>query len=117
MTVYVDNSRISATVGRIKARWSHLTADDKEELHRFAESIGLNRAWFQTCKSQMCPGKSKGDPNLCVHWHYDVTDSKRAAALAAGAEPMDIRQWGELCKARRDVLGAATAATQVVGRD
>jgi hypothetical protein len=100
MTVYVDNARIPATVGRIRARWSHLTADDREELHRFAESIGLKRAWFQECKS--C--KRFGKP--CVHWHYDVTESKRATALASGAQPMDLRQWAELTRARRERLAA-----------
>jgi hypothetical protein len=48
MTVYVDNSNIAATVGRHASRWSHLTADDKEELHAFAARLGLRRSYFQT---------------------------------------------------------------------
>jgi Protein of unknown function (DUF4031) len=96
MTVYVDNYRVPATVGRIKGRWSHLTADTKEELHAFAQAIGLKREWFQIgCKSRL------DTIETCVHWHYDVTDSKRAQALAAGAQSMDIRRWAELCRARR----------------
>lgn len=33
MTVYVDDFRVPARVGRINARWSHLTADTQAELH------------------------------------------------------------------------------------
>ncbi|WP_375539284.1 DUF4031 domain-containing protein [Mycolicibacterium sp. CBMA 335] len=40
MTVYVDDMRMPARVGRIEARWSHLIADTDVELHAFAASIG-----------------------------------------------------------------------------
>lgn len=95
MTVYVDNARIPATVGRIRARWSHLTADNTEELHAFAARIGLRRAWFQTCK-RPC---HKTLP--CSHWHYDVTESKRTEAIAAGAKSIDIREMAAITTARR----------------
>lgn len=76
MTVYVDNARIPARVGHLSARWSHLITDGPlTELHVFAQGIGLRRAWFQ-------PGRNASRP------HYDVTDAKRAAALAAGAVPV-----------------------------
>jgi hypothetical protein len=98
MTVYVDNARIPARVGSIRGRWSHLTADTKAELHEFAEALGLQRSWFQTCKrSAGCRPAER-----CVHWHYDVTDSKRDEALAAGAQSIDIRQWSDIFRARRD---------------
>jgi len=74
VTVYVDDMRLPARVGQLRARWSHLTADTKDELHAFAAAIGLRRSWFQD--------KPRG------LWHYDVTDSKRRAALAAGAVPI-----------------------------
>jgi hypothetical protein len=86
MTVYVDNFRVPARVGRISSRWSHLTADTPEELHAFAEQIGLLRAWYQ----------DKGDGR----WHYDVTDSKRAVAIVAGAKEIDIREMGAITSAR-----------------
>lgn len=96
MTVYVDNARIPARVGRFNARWSHMFADTQEELHAFAESIGLKRAWFQ-------PGKQYGDKPP-RHWHYDVTDSKRTAAIAAGAKPLyDIREYMAIINARDGV--------------
>jgi len=93
MTVYVDNARIPARVGRIKARWSHLTADTQDELHAFAAGIGLKRSWFQ-------PGKPLGG-NPSVLWHYDVSDAKRAAAIAAGAQGIDLRDWAEIARVRR----------------
>ena len=96
MPVYVDNARIPARVGRTSGRWSHLTADTTDELNAFAAQIGLHPEWFQTCKRKCGP---EGQP--CVHWHYDVTDSKRAEAIAAGARPMDLRQWAEITRARR----------------
>lgn len=75
MTVYVDDYRVPATVGRIKARWSHLMADDLEELLGFARSIGMRASWLQDKASGV---------------HFDVTDSRRAAALKAGAVPLEI---------------------------
>jgi hypothetical protein len=30
MAVYVDHARIPAQVGRIRARWSHLSADSQD---------------------------------------------------------------------------------------
>lgn len=77
MTVYVDDMRLPARVGRIEARWSHLMADTDDELHAFAASIGLRRSWAQY------PGTWKS--------HYDVTDSKRAQAIRAGAVAIG---WG-----------------------
>jgi hypothetical protein len=56
--------------------------------------IGLRAAWFQTCKRACAP-------TGCVHWHYDVTDSKRADAITAGAKEIDIREWGAICASRR----------------
>jgi hypothetical protein len=74
MSVYVDDMRLPARVGHLRARWSHLTADTKEELHAFAARIGLRRSWFQD--------KPRG------LWHYDVTDTKRRQAIVAGALPI-----------------------------
>ena len=99
MAVYVDNARIPATVGRLRARWSHLTADTKDELHEFAARIGLRREWFQTCKR---PCARAGEE--CPHWHYDVTDAKRAEAIAAGAAGLSLAGMGDLIRARRAAM-------------
>lgn len=85
MTVYVDDYRVPASVGRLSGRWSHLFAgpdDDIAELHAFAERIGLRRSWFQ----------AKGWPRD----HYDVTESKRQEAIRAGAVPVTWREGGEM---------------------
>ena len=88
MTVYVDNWRQPARIGRLSARWSHLTADSPAELHTFAACLGLRRAWYQ----------DKGH-----RWHYDVTESKRRQAITLGARPIGWREMSELVTARREL--------------
>lgn len=76
MSVYVDDA-FSGDWGR----WTgggHMQADSLDELHAFAVSIGLRRAWFQTR-----PGRPDRD-------HYDLTRSRRDAAIFAGAIPESI---------------------------
>ncbi len=102
MAVYVDSANIDATVGRIRSRWSHLTADTQDELHAFAQRIGLQRRWFQTCKR---PCSRAGES--CPHWHYDVTTSRRAAAVAAGAVEIDMRAMGDIIRTRREAMRQA----------
>jgi len=101
MTVYVDDFRVPARVGRINARWSHLTADTKAELHRFAASLGLRRDWFQ---DDDLPGSLPGG------WHYDVTDSVRRRALALGAQPVPWLDFPAVClREGRETHRPATA--------
>ncbi|PLA73422.1 DUF4031 domain-containing protein [Hydrogenovibrio sp. SC-1] len=66
MAIYVDNIRIQWR----SRKWCHLVADSLDELHVFAEELGLKRAWFQ---------KNASYP------HYDVTIEVRAKALRIGA--------------------------------
>jgi hypothetical protein len=78
MAVYVDD----AFVGGDWGRWSgggHLQADSVEELHAFAEALGMRRAWFQSR-----PGRPDRD-------HYDLTRAKRDEAILAGAIPEPIK--------------------------
>lgn len=92
MTVYVDNARISATVGRHSSQWSHLFADTQEELHEFAKHLGLKRSYFQ-------PGRPlAGKPS--PYWHYDVTEGKRQQAIKMGAKTVEYR---EAAKIMRDI--------------
>ena len=100
MTVYVDDYRVPATVGRITARWSHLFVapdGDIAELHALAARIGLRRAWFQ----------DKPWPRA----HYDVTDTRRAAAITAGAVPVNSIEAGRWRAAAIDARKAAEAST------
>ena len=67
----------------------HLTADTLNELHLFAESIGIKRGWFHNPR-----GKN--------HPHYDlVTENKRNKALSNGAKLVsskDIVKISKKCK-------------------
>lgn len=87
MTVYVDDMRMLATIGRLNARWSHLTADTEEELHEFAAMLGLPR------RTAQFPGTWK--------FHYDVTDSTRDRAIALGAVAIGYRSTAAVALLRR----------------
>jgi hypothetical protein len=90
VTVYVDDMRRPAKVGRTWGRWSHLMADTSEELHQFAARLGLRREWVQH--------------ESTAREHYDVTDAKREQALSLGAVPISYpRGVGELLATRREV--------------
>jgi hypothetical protein len=72
LSVYVDNAFATGDWGR----WSgggHLQADTLEELHEFADRIGLRRGWFQSK-----PGRPEND-------HYDLSRRGREHALELGA--------------------------------
>lgn len=88
MTVYVDDWFQAARVGNLRAVWSHLYCgpwDDISELHQLAARIGLRRDWFQ------------GDPaHPWPKQHYDVTKTKREAAIRAGAVPVTWHDTGEM---------------------
>lgn len=74
MSVYVDelvDHGLGAVPEVPRARyWCHLFADTEAELHAFAARIGMRRSWFQD------HGSVK---------HYDLTQSRRRLAVAAGA--------------------------------
>ncbi|OZD48633.1 hypothetical protein CH252_19080 [Rhodococcus sp. 06-1477-1B] len=98
MTVYVDNFMVRADVPNgdrvVRGRWCHMTADTREELDAMADLIGLRRSWIQH------PGTWKE--------HYDVTMTKRAAAVRAGAVEITLREAVALHKARRAALAGTT---------
>ncbi|MBO9049525.1 DUF4031 domain-containing protein [Curtobacterium flaccumfaciens] len=82
MVLYVDDMRVRATVRGYRTRWSHLYADSSQELLAFARVIGLRADWIQQA----------GTP----FEHFDVAESKRQAAVAAGANPISCVQTGVL---------------------
>jgi len=88
MAVYVDNARLQAPhlLGG-RARWSHLSADTREELEAFRQRLGLSPTWFQA------------HPYL---WHYDVVERMRLKAIALGAEEVTP---AELVERRRKADG------------
>ncbi len=89
VTVYLDDWRQPAHLGPVDDRWSHLVADTDEELHDFAERMGMRRAWFQ---------HRPGRPH---HGHYDVPERARAEALAQGAVEVTWRELGRMLRDRR----------------
>lgn len=89
MTVFVDDVFIPARVGRLNAKWCHLMTDGPpEELHAFAQSIGLQRRWAQ-------------HEDRPERLHYDVTESVRTRAVTAGAVEIPWRKIGDLMDAQR----------------
>ncbi|MDQ3675482.1 MAG: DUF4031 domain-containing protein [Actinomycetota bacterium] len=79
MAVYVD----PAIWERWNRRWCHLLADDTDELHAFAATLGLKRARFQS------------KPDRPWVDHYDIDEARRREAVTQGA--IEIT-WREVCK-------------------
>ena len=84
MAVYVDDMR--ARFGRMIM--CHMVGDTDDELHQMADTINLPRRWFQ------------GD-------HYDISLSKRALAVAAGAVEINQQELVQWVIARRRAERAA----------
>lgn len=60
-----------------KGQWSHLTGEPLEELHAFANRLGLHRAWFQP----------RSIP------HYDIPPIVRDRAIQLGAIPLERKPF------------------------
>lgn len=65
---------------------------DLEELHAFAESIGMRRAWFQPHR---------------VAPHYDLTPARHKKALELGAVEVDRKTASAIWRARREAVAEA----------
>ena len=73
MAIYIDELRdYRALMGTgLPGLWCHMITDgDLEELHQFAQALGLPRRRFQ---------------NHARHPHYDLMPASRAIAVALGA--------------------------------
>ena len=95
MTVYVDDMKADFEPKHRKGRtyvMSHMIADTEAELHAMADKIGVARKWHQ------------GD-------HYDITQSKKALAIAAGARAITYRQLACMAMNRRRGLPLGTPET------
>ncbi len=80
MAVYVDDMR--APYGRMVM--CHMLADTDAELHAMADRIGVSRRWHQKAGTH--------------HSHYDISLSKRAQAVAAGAIEITMRDTGRIVR-------------------
>ena len=87
MTVYVDGER--NRYGRMIM--CHMLADTPEELHAMAVAIGLKRQWYQ-------------GPDKASFPHYDLSLSRRAAAVAMGAKEITRQECAAHMRAVRRQL-------------
>jgi Protein of unknown function (DUF4031) len=87
MAVFVDDMYLypMGRFGRMKM--SHLIADTDEELHAMAATIGVARKWHQA------PPRHDS--------HYDIAQSMREKAIAAGAIAITLRQCSAMTLRRR----------------
>jgi hypothetical protein len=86
LTVYLDDWRQRATVGQRDDRWSHLLADDEQELHALAAQLGIPRRGFQIHRRSAALN------------HYDLPESYRDRAVALGAVPITWREMARLTR-------------------
>lgn len=82
MTVYVDQQRNKFR----NMVMCHMLADSEEELHAFAQKIGMKREWFQPVSTP----------------HYDLSLQRRALALKNGAVEIDARKTVEIIRKYRE---------------
>lgn len=89
MTVYVDDMRVRKQLSGWPANWSHLFADTPTELAAVAAHLGLQARWIQRAGTH--------------REHYDVTDTVRLKAIAAGAAQITYPAGvADLIAARRE---------------
>ena len=92
MTIYVDALENWGWKMRgRKVDSCHMFTDalDLEELHLFAETIGMKRQWFQPHR---------------VAPHYDLVPSRRAHAVSLGAMEVGRKEASAIWKARRKAV-------------
>jgi Protein of unknown function (DUF4031) len=77
--------------------WYGLTADTEEELHPFAESIGLYRHFYRPVLS--------GERQLPLPGHYDLDEGERDRAVDKGARPITTREHKKMRDQRAAELG------------
>jgi hypothetical protein len=95
MTVYVDKPQ--HRFGRMIM--CHMLADTVAELHAMADRIGLKREWFQPYSRP----------------HYDLSKTKRAEAVAAGAREVDRYELVEVMKRQIPVWAEEYRAARAQG--
>jgi Protein of unknown function (DUF4031) len=86
LTVYVDDWRQRATIRGRSDRWSHLLADDPEELHAMAAALGIPRRGFQLHRRSAALN------------HYDLPEVLRQRAIALGAVAVTWREMARLTR-------------------
>ncbi len=87
MPCYVDATRSYPRAGWRYTEFCHLLADSREELHAFADRLGVPRRLFQ---------------DHPWRWHYDLPAPVRADAVRLGAVEVDLHTVGALLRRRRE---------------
>jgi hypothetical protein len=86
LTVYVDDWRQRATIRDREDRWSHLLADDQDELHALAAQLGIPRRGYQQHRRSAALN------------HYDLPENYRLKAIELGARPVTWREMARLTR-------------------
>ena len=93
MAVYVDGAR-----NRFRRMiMCHMVADTLTELHAMADRIGMKREWFQPLSFP----------------HYDLSQTRRAMAVDAGAIEVDRRGLVEVMKRFRGGMAEGSKPPKV----
>jgi hypothetical protein len=91
LTVYVDDWRQRAVIRQRDDRWSHLLADDPDELHDMAARLGIPPRGYQRHRRSAALN------------HYDLPESLRLQAIELGAVAVT---WRQLARLTREWRGA-----------
>lgn len=86
LTVYVDNWRQRAVIRQREDRWSHLVADDPDELHQMAVRLGIPQRGFHRHRRSSALN------------HYDLPEGLRLRAIELGAVAITWREMGRLTR-------------------
>jgi len=100
MAVYVyrfGGQRRKAFTVAYPRPWFGLTADTEDELHPFAQKLGLNRQLYRP--------RTVGGLEVPLVGHYDLSEAERNRAIAGGAQPLTTREHAKLLKERAAALG------------
>ncbi len=81
----------------------HMLADTDAELHAMADRIGVSRRWHQKAGTH--------------HSHYDISLSKRAQAVAAGAIEITMRDTGLIVRRKRATCNSASRRAETSKAD
>jgi hypothetical protein len=96
VTVYVY--RLAGQLANLSQQgWYGLTADTGEELHTFAESMGLKRQFYRPIRS--------GDMELPVTGHYDLTQAEHDRAVANGAKSISTHEHKKMLDRQAAAFG------------
>lgn len=93
MTVYVDKAQHA--FGRMVM--CHMLADSLPELLAMADTIGIDRKWYQGFDKASCP-------------HFDIAKSKRALAVQAGAVEVERGELAAVMRRIKDPVLANVGA-------